>query len=93
MEQSFVTRYAEAVIRFRWLILLASLAIIFVAASGGKNLAFTDDYRAFFAKENPQLAAFEEMQNTYDKSDNVLFVVTPKMAMFLPLKRWRVFSG
>ena len=78
MEQSFVTRYAEAVIRFRWLILLASLAIIFVAASGGKNLAFTDDYRAFFAKENPQLAAFEEMQNTYDKSDNVLFVVTPK---------------
>lgn len=78
MEQSFVTRYAEAVIRFRWLILLASLAVIIVAASGGKNLAFTDDYRAFFAKENPQLAAFEEMQNTYDKSDNVLFVVTPK---------------
>lgn len=78
MEQSFVTRYAEAIIRFRWLILLASLAVIIVAASGGKNLAFTDDYRAFFAKENPQLAAFEEMQNTYDKSDNVLFVVTPK---------------
>ena len=78
MEQSFVTRYAEAVIRFRWLILLASLAVVIAAATGGKNLAFTDDYRAFFAKENPQLAAFEEMQNTYDKSDNVLFVITPK---------------
>ena len=78
MEHNFVTRYAQAVIRLRWLVIIASLAVVFAAAFGAKNLAFTTDYRAFFAKENPQLAAFEEMQNTFDKSDNVLFVITPK---------------
>ncbi|HEY7772305.1 MAG TPA: MMPL family transporter [Marinagarivorans sp.] len=78
MEQHFIRRYAEFIIQFRWWVLLASTALVFAAATGAKNLAFTDDYRAFFAKENPQLAAFEAMQNTYDKSDNVLFVLTPK---------------
>ena len=78
MDKSYVTRYAQMIMRFRWLVIVASLVLVFFAAAGGKHLAFTDDYRVFFADENPQLAAFEEMQNTYDKSDNVLFVITPK---------------
>lgn len=78
MEQSFVTRYAQAIIKFRWLVVIVSFIAVFTAAFGAKNLAFTDDYRVFFADENPQLAAFEEMQDTYDKSDNVLIVITPK---------------
>lgn len=73
-----VTQYAKAIIRWRWLVLLFTLVWVGLAASGGKNLAFTTDYRAFFAPGNPQLQAFENMQNTYDKSDNVLMVITPK---------------
>lgn len=73
-----VTKYAQAIIRRRWLVLLFTLIWVGLAASGGKNLAFTTDYRAFFAPGNPQLQAFENMQNTYDKSDNVLMVITPK---------------
>lgn len=78
MTQSLVVRYAKGVLRFRWLIITASIMGVILAGAGSKNLAFTDDYRAFFAKENPQLEAFEAMQNTYDKSDNILFVLTPK---------------
>ncbi len=85
MDKSYVTRYAQMIMRFRWLVIAASLILVFFAAAGSKHLAFTDDYRVFFADENPQLAAFEEMQNTYDKSDNVLFVITPKDgAVFTP---------
>ena len=73
-----VTEYAKAVIRWRYLILLLTLVWVGIAASGGRFLAFTTDYRAFFAEGNPQLQAFEKMQSTYDKSDNVLMVVTPK---------------
>lgn len=73
-----VTQYAQAIVRWRWLVLLFTLVWVGLAASGGKNLAFTTDYRAFFAPGNPQLQAFENMQNTYDKSDNVLMVITPK---------------
>ena len=74
----FVVRYAEAVIRFRWFVIAIGLALSMFAASGGQFLAFTTDYRAFFDASNPQLQAFETMQNTYDQSDNVMMVVTPK---------------
>lgn len=73
-----VTQFAKAVIRWRYLVLLLTLVWVGLAASGGQYLAFTTDYRAFFASDNPQLQAFENMQNTYDKSDNVLMVITPK---------------
>ncbi|MBT6596183.1 MAG: MMPL family transporter, partial [Nitrospina sp.] len=36
------------------------------------------DYRVFFSKDNPQLLAFETLQNTYTKNDNVMFAVEPK---------------
>ena len=77
MEPGLVSRYAQGVIRFRWLIVIVSIVVVMGFAAGAKNLAFTDDYRAFFHPDNPQLAAFEEMQATYDKSDNILFVLTP----------------
>ena len=35
-------------------------------------------YRMFFSEENPQLNAFEQLQNTYTKNDNVLFVIAPQ---------------
>jgi predicted RND superfamily exporter protein len=78
LEETMITKYAQAIIRWRWLVLILSFAWVMAAASGGQFLAFTTDYRAFFAEGNPQLQAFENMQNTYDKSDNVLMVITPK---------------
>ena len=77
-ERVMVTRYAEGVIRFRWMILLLTVLLVGFAARGMGYLAFTNDYRAFFAEENPQLQAFEKLQNTYDKSDNVMFIITPR---------------
>jgi hypothetical protein len=49
-----------------------------LAGLGAQKLVFKNDYRVFFSEENPQLTAFEAMQNTYAKSDNVSFVVVPK---------------
>ncbi len=66
------------VIRFRWLIILMTLLLVFTAASGGRFLSFSTDYRVFFSKDNPQLLAFETLQNTYTKNDNVMFAVEPK---------------
>ncbi|MFQ5588302.1 MAG: RND family transporter [Nitrospiria bacterium] len=70
-------RLGEWVIRFRWLILAGTLAIAVAAGSGGRFLGFSTDYRVFFGKENPQLQAFETLQNTYTKNDNVLIVLAP----------------
>ena len=68
----------------RWILehplLLFILSIILIAAliAGGKNLHFENDYRVYFSEDNPELLAFEELENTYTKNDNVLFVVAPK---------------
>jgi predicted RND superfamily exporter protein len=69
--------FTRWVIRFRWPVVLLTLVGAVLLASGGRFLTFDADYRAFFSKSNPQLQAFEAMQDIYTKNDNVLFVVTP----------------
>jgi predicted RND superfamily exporter protein len=70
--------YAEWLVRWRWLVLIASVLLSLLAASGGRFIEFKTDYRVFFSDDNPQLQAFEAIQNTYTKTDNVLFVLAPK---------------
>ncbi len=72
------TRFTESVIRWRWPVVLLTILIVGAIGSGGRGLFFDNDYRAFFSDENPQLTAFEELQDVYTKNDNILFVVAPK---------------
>ncbi len=71
-------RYTEWILKWRYLVVLISIIGVLAIAKGAANLQFTNDYRVFFSKENPQLTAFENLQDTYTKNDNVLFVITPK---------------
>lgn len=73
-----IEKYAEGVVKFRWLFLVLSILAMLLAASGAKNLYFNNDYRIFFSPEDPHLQAFENLQNTYTKNDNVLMVLAPK---------------
>jgi predicted RND superfamily exporter protein len=68
---------AERLVRLRWLFVVLAFAFVGFAANGVRFLGFSNDYRIFFSAENPQLVAFENLQNTYTKSDNVLFVIAP----------------
>ena len=73
-----IESYTRWIIRWKYLVLLVTIALTFAAASGGRFLGFSNDYRMFFGDDNPQLLAFEKMQATFNKNDNVLFVITPK---------------
>ena len=73
-----VSAFAQWVVRWRWLVLFGSLVVALAAGSGGAHLAFNNDYRAFFSDDNPELLAFEKLQRTYTKIDNVLFAVAPR---------------
>ena len=67
------------VLRWRWpLVLLLPVAVLAVALSGGRHLSFTTNYRVFFSEDNPQLQAFDRVEATYARQDNVLFVLTPE---------------
>ncbi|MDA0238947.1 MAG: MMPL family transporter [Proteobacteria bacterium] len=73
-----VVAFAEWVIAQRWWVILASVIVAVGIASGARFLTFSNDYRVFFSSENPQLAAFEALQDVYTKADNILIVVKPK---------------
>lgn len=73
-----ILKYADYLIRVRWAVVLLTVFLVGVVASGGRYLEFTSDYRAFFSADNSQLQAFEKLQNTYDRADNVVFIITPK---------------
>ncbi len=70
--------FSRWVIRWRWLIVIATLLIIGAIGSGAQYIELSGSYRAYFSKDNPQLTAFDQLQNTYSKNDNVMFVVAPK---------------
>lgn len=69
--------YARAVVRWRWAVLALSVVLAAAAGFGAQHLQFRADYRYNFGESNPQLEAFEAIQNTYTKTDNVLFVLVP----------------
>ncbi|MEW8086166.1 MAG: MMPL family transporter [Candidatus Thiodiazotropha endolucinida] len=74
MKESFF----HFVLNNRLLVIFLAIAISLLMGSGIQHLAFSNDYRMFFSEENPQLKAFEQLQNTYTKNDNVLFVIAPR---------------
>ncbi len=76
-QDAWVVAYAGWVIRWRWAVLLVCLLSAVALASGGRFLGFSTDYRVFFSKENPQLQAFESLQQVYTKDDNILIVLQP----------------
>jgi len=71
------TRFTRGVLRFRWLVILAAVLGAVTIGSGAKNLEFASNYRVFFSDENPELVAFEDLQATYTKNDNFVFVLEP----------------
>ena len=70
-------RYARFVLRHKWAAVLLALLWIAAMGAGTQYLTFTTDYRVFFGEDNPQLVAFENLQDTYSRNDNVMFVLAP----------------
>jgi len=73
-----VKQFAEFIIRFKWLTVLFSVIWVMLMGAGAQYLTFTNDYRVFFGEDNPQLLAFENIQNTYSRSDNAMLLLVPK---------------
>lgn len=71
----FSAKLTRGVIQFRWLVLIGVVVMTIGAGAGMSKLAFSANYRTFFSEENPELAAFESLQATYTKNDNILFVI------------------
>lgn len=71
-------RYGQFLVHFPWLVFLLSLAVVAALGYGMRFLGFSTDFRVNFGPDNPQLQAFDELQNVYNKSDYTLWAVAPK---------------
>jgi len=72
-----VARFTRWVIRRRRRVVVAALSLTAVAGAGTRHLGLSTDYRTFFSNDNPDLVAYEEVEDIYSRNDNVLFVIRP----------------
>ncbi len=72
----FATQWAKFVIKRKWYVLIASIILALGLGSQG-NMEFDGDYHVFFSKSNPELEAFDALQEKYTKDDNVILVLSP----------------
>jgi len=74
----FAAALTRRVIANRWLVIVTAVALAAIIGSGASRLEFSTNYRVFFSAANPELQAFENLQNTYTKNDNFFFVIEPR---------------
>ena len=67
---------------------IVAVGMTFVLLTAGvRQLRFSTDYREYFGPGNPQLQAFDEVQNVYTKNDYVLLMFEPKRGdIFAPMR-------
>ena len=75
---AFEARLAQFVLDNRLLVISISLVLVGLLSYGCVKLLPDTSYKAYFSEDNPELIAFEKIEDTYTKNDNVIFVLAPK---------------
>ena len=76
--QSRLDRYITFVLRQRWFVIAAASLVMAATAAGGRLLTVTGDYRAQLGEDNPELATFDVLEDTYAATYVALVAVAPR---------------
>lgn len=74
---NMIDRYSDLVIAWRKTVIILCLAAVFLIAQGAKEINMASNFRAYFSPDNPQLLAFEEVEDEFSKQDNVFIYIEP----------------
>ena len=74
----FLDRYIDALLRYRWFVLVLATLLMAAMTAGARFITVTNDYRVLFSEDNPQLLAFDALENTYSTSNAALIAMTPE---------------
>ena len=77
-----IDRFVATVLHRRWLIAAFATLLMLALTGGAQFVSVTNDYRSMFAEDNPQLAAFDALENTYSASNVALIAVAPQGEVF-----------
>ena len=78
MLKNLFDNITEAMLKHRWWVLGGTLLVVGAVSLGVPKIHITSDHFVLFSKDNPQLQAYEEFEDTYVETNRVLLAVAPK---------------
>ena len=78
MTSVFLDRYTAFTLRYRWLVLASAVAAMLVLTAGVHFITISNDWRDMLDEDNPQLVAFDALEDTYTATNAALVAVAPK---------------
>lgn len=76
-ENAMVRRFSDSVLEKPLVSIVLSFCLFLSCAFGVQFFQNTLDYHFFFSEDNPQLAAFDRLQDEYSKTEEVFIAVAP----------------
>ncbi|MCI5141958.1 MAG: RND family transporter, partial [Candidatus Electrothrix sp. ATG1] len=76
--KTFEAGLGRFVITYRIPLIFLSLVLVLGTSCGTRFLTFSSNSRMFFSEDNPELLAFNAIEQTYTKFENVFFTIAPK---------------
>lgn len=73
----FLFTYMHWIVDNPFKVIFLTLVFVATTSTGISYVKFKKDYKYFFGKSNPQLINYENLQNVYNKNDNILIAVEP----------------
>ena len=71
-------RYTAFMLRHRWLVLASAVAVMLVLTAGLQFITISNDWRDMLDEDNPQLVAFDTLEDTYTATNAAVVAVAPK---------------
>ena len=69
--------YIVLILRRRWLVVALAILVMLAMGAGARFIGVTNDYRSLFDEDNPQLTAFDALEDTYSTSNTALIAIAP----------------
>ncbi|MDE0155925.1 MAG: MMPL family transporter [Gammaproteobacteria bacterium] len=70
-------RCIDIILRRRWVVIALATLIMLAVTGGVRFVGVTNDYRSLFDEGNPQLAAFDALEDTYTETNTALIAIAP----------------
>jgi len=81
-EKNYTASYANWIYKYRWYVLILSLAAVISVGQAASRLVFDSSYRMWFDKHDPNLKAYDAFENTFGSDDAILIAFKDKNGIF-----------
>ena len=78
MSSIFLDRYSSFILRYRWLVIVSAVAAMMALTAGVQFITASNDWRDNLDENNPQLLAYDSLEDTYSATNAAMIAVAPK---------------